>query len=316
MFANIILFLILIAVLIFFAWLTVRAWRSKRPLLHWPGVILGGILTLLMGLVVVVTAMGMLKLYVPRSFPVADIIVEKTPERIARGQYLASIICVDCHTTNQELPLSGGKNLTDTTGMPLGTIYAANLTPAGEISSWSDGEIIRAIREGTHQNGRPLLMPITTFRHFSDEDVQSLVAYLRSQPAVQNQTPQTNPSLLTALFLGAGLLNIDSKPVESVSAPPKEANAVYGEYVLNIMSCKDCHGANLQGGKPPLPQGPNLGAVKGWTQEQFFTAIRTGTTPEGRALSTVMPWKVYRLMDDVELAALFEYIKSGQVAEN
>jgi mono/diheme cytochrome c family protein len=196
----------------------------------------------------------------------------------------------------------------------MGVIHAPNLTPGGELRDWTDGEIMRAIREGTHQNGRPLLMPVVSFKYFSDEDVQALIAFLRSQPAVQNETPVTDPSLLTAFFLGVNLLNIDAKPVGSVSAPPKEASAAYGEYVLNTLGCRDCHGADLQGGKPPLPQGPHLGAVKGWTQEQFVSALRTGATPSGKVLSAEMPWQVYGRMDDVELAALYAYLHEVQLA--
>ncbi len=314
MLVNIALFLILVAFVIFFAWLASKAWRSPRALLRWPGVFLSGLLALLLGVVAVVLAIGLGKLYIPRSFPVADITVESTPERIARGEHIASIVCADCHSTNQSLPLSGGNNLSDGIGLPMGAIYPKNLTPAGELSGWSDGEIVRAVREGTHQNGRPLLMPVPSFKYLSDEDVQSLVAYLRSQPAVQNEVPATNASLLTALFLGANLLNIDAQPVGRVTAPPREASPAYGEYTLNIMGCRDCHGANLQGGKPPLPQGPHLGAVKGWTQEQFEAAIRTGALPGGGTLNDEMPWKVYRQMDDVELEAIYQYLRNVQYA--
>ena len=68
-------------------------------------------------------------------------------------------------------------------GPPVGTLYGANLTPAGEIKDWSDGEIIRAIREGVHKTGRSLIiMPSEVFRHLSDVDVQAIVAYfVRSQ---------------------------------------------------------------------------------------------------------------------------------------
>jgi mono/diheme cytochrome c family protein len=313
MLVNILLILILIAVLAFFAWLAGKARRSKRALLRWPGVFLSGLLAVVLGLVAVILVIGMVKLYTPRAFPVANLQVDGTPERIARGAYLASMVCVDCHTTNKNLPLSGGGNLSDTAGLPLGSIYAANLTPAGELREWTDGEIVRAIREGTHKNGRPLLMPVATFKHLSDEDVHALVAYLRSQPAMKNDTPQTNASILTVFFLGVNLLNIEAEPVANVSAPLKEASSTYGEYVLNTMGCKDCHGADLQGGKPPLPQGPHLGAVQGWTQEQFVAAMRTGATPSGRVMSAEMPWNVFRRMEDVELAALYAYLQNARV---
>ena len=314
MLVNIALFVVLVAFVIFLAWLASKAWRSQRALLRWPGVFFSGLLALLLGVVAVILAIGLGKLYIPRSFPVADITVESTPERVARGTYLANMVCVDCHTTNQTLPLSGGNNLSDGAGLPMGAIFAKNLTPAGELSGWSDGEIIRAIREGTRKDGRPLLMPVASFKYFSDEDVQSLVAFLRSQPAVSNQVPPTNPSLLTAIFVGANLFNIDAQPVGSISAPPKEASPAYGEYLVNTLGCKDCHGANLTGGKPPLPQGPHLGAVKGWTQEQFVAALRTGAAPGGKMLSDEMPWLVYSRMEDVELEAIYQYLRNVQLA--
>ncbi len=54
--------------------------------------------------------------------------------------------------------------------------------------------------------------------------------------------------------------------------------------------------------------GPSLRLVRGWTRDQFITTIRTGVDPSGHALSTVMPWKVFRNMDDDELGGIFEYL--------
>ena len=52
------------------------------------------------------------------------------------------------------------------------------------IGNWTDGEVIRAIREGVSRDGQALfpLMPYAGFRHMSDEDVYALVAYLRTLP--------------------------------------------------------------------------------------------------------------------------------------
>ena len=83
------------------------------------------------------------------------------------------------------------------------------MTPGGPLKDWSDGEIVRAIREGLDRDGRPLLiMPSDAFHHLSDDDVQNLVAYLRSQPAVQHATPARDMNLLGLILVGAGLFPV------------------------------------------------------------------------------------------------------------
>jgi len=58
---------------------------------------------------------------------------------------------------------------------PLGTLYAPSLTRSGNIQNWTSGEVICAIRDGIHKNGRALLiMPARSYRKMSDDDVQDL----------------------------------------------------------------------------------------------------------------------------------------------
>ena len=72
-------------------------------------------------------------------------------------------------------------------GLP-GRIASRNITPDVEtgIGAWTDGEKIRAIREGISRDGTMLfpMMPYARFRKMSDEDVMSLVAYLNTLPPV------------------------------------------------------------------------------------------------------------------------------------
>src|SRR5216110_697497 len=74
-----------------------------------------------------------------------------------------------------------------------GKICFPNLTPDPEtgLGAWTDGEILRAIREGVSRDGRALfpMMPYTEFRALSDEDTRAIVAYLRTMPAVKNAVP-------------------------------------------------------------------------------------------------------------------------------
>jgi mono/diheme cytochrome c family protein len=306
---NILGMVVLIVLVVLFGWLTSRAWRARHALVKWPGVILAGLLTLIFALVTVVAARGFYLIYAPHNFPVHDVRVAGTPEQVKRGEHIASVVCASCHTPNGELPLSGGRNLVEETGLPLGTLYPLNLTPAGELKDWSDGEIMRAIREATHKNNRPLLMPVSALRNLSDEDVQAVIAYLRTQPAVQNQPPKSQPSLLLAVFLGAGLFPLDASPLAGpVSAPPKGPTAEYGQYITSWADCRGCHGEDLHGGQPPAPVGPSLQIVKGWTQDDFIKTMRTGIDPSGHELKAPMPWKTIAKLDDVELAAMYSYL--------
>jgi mono/diheme cytochrome c family protein len=95
-------------------------------------------------------------------------------------------------------------------------------------------------------------------------------------------------------------------------APPRAVTADYGEYVVNVNACRDCHGPDLDGGPGGIiPAGPNLRAiVPHWTAEQFITTLRTGVNPAGRPLSNEMPWRFMGRLDDVELAALHAYLSS------
>jgi len=63
---------------------------------------------------------------------------------------------------------------------------------------------------------------------------------------------------------------------------------------------------------PDDPLAPNLtpgGELGGWTEEDFFTLIRSGIHPSGRAIDPVMPWQSYNKMTDSELQAIWVYLQ-------
>ncbi|HLF01479.1 MAG TPA: c-type cytochrome [Anaerolineales bacterium] len=314
---NLLTWLVIVVVTVVFGWLTWRAWRAKRWFVKWPGVVLSGLLTLTLAAVSVTAAIGLYTLYVPRGSPVEALQVAGTSEQIARGEHLALIECVDCHTTNKQLPLSGGRNLAEDIPIPIGDFYSINLTPGGPLKDWSDGEIMRVLNEGVDRDGRPLvIMSANTVRYFNADDKQAIIAYLRSQPAVDNPTPlpADQPNLLGAVMVGAGLLPF--QPPVTVALVPKAATAAYGEYIVSWRGCRICHGPDLGGGTGKfggfeVPVGPNLRVVQGWTVEQFVTTLRTGVDPSGHAMdNTQMPWETIGLLDDEEMGALYAYLKA------
>jgi mono/diheme cytochrome c family protein len=307
-----IVLLVVTAVLVFVA---TRVRRIKSNV-RWPAMIVVGFLAMLVAVVSVVDVVGVYRLNVPYNSPVPDVKVTANAEQIARGQHLANI-CSSCHSTTGSLPLDGAAgSILSSPGNPgLGSLYAPNLTPGGPLATWTDGEIVRAIRDGVDKDGHALvLMPSPYFHAMSDADVQAIVAYLRTQPAVSHSTPPRDLNLLGMLLIGSGAFPTSVQPsiTTPVSAPPAGPTADYGRYLVTISGCQVCHGDDFAGGRRGAgpPAGPNLTLlVPRWSEADFVTTIRTGTDPNGYHLSTQMPWKQFSAAySDDELKAIYSYL--------
>jgi mono/diheme cytochrome c family protein len=292
--------------------LCLRAACSKQPFLKWGGAGLSGLGAAACGLLGLVALIGVDRLQARRA-PVPDLKVAGTPEQVQRGRAIASAFCDACHSSTGTL--TGGRDLGEHLPVPLGRFVTANLTPAGELSRWSDGQIFRAIRNGVGAEGHWLvIMSLTNTGKLSDADIQALVAYIRSVPAAGTPTPNPPDRLnpLGLIMVGAGMIP-DVKPVfaGTITAPPKAATIEYGQYILSYQDCRGCHGANLGGGVQGQfgPIGPGLAPVKEWKREDFISTLRTGIDPTGHHLDgDLMPWRAIGKMDDVELGAVYEYL--------
>ncbi len=300
-----------------FVFLAVRALRARRAWVKWPGLALSGLLGLVFLAVTAVALLGFYRLNIaPHRYAVSNIQVSMSPANIARGERLAHI-CADCHaSTKGSLPLDGMDFLANMAGAPpVGTLIGTNLTPGGPLAGWSDGEIIRAIREGVDKDGKPLFgMPSIAFHNMSDEDVQALMAYLRSQPAVENNLPGRDLNLLGALFVGLGQFPSSAQtPITGPVVAPSKGTAEYGDYLVRAFGCEDCHGPNLDGQAGVMGPGVNLTViVPNWTEEQFIQLFRTGTSPNGRKIEPeAMPWMAYNeAFNDAELRDIYTYLHS------
>lgn len=321
---------ILVVLILVFGLLAYRAGKAKRRWLRWVGRIFAGLLTIIPLLLLILALIGFSRINQHFDNPVANVKVAGTPEQIARGERIANM-CTNCHTTKDALPLSGANFIARFGFPPIGTFYAPNLTPGGNIADWSDGEVIRAIREGTHKDGRSLLiMPSDSFRNMSDDDVQALVAYLRSQPATGGPTPDNKYNIIGALFVMMSDIRTHQPPVGSVTAP-KPGTAEYGKYLVDTFGCRNCHGTELQGrvdtGQPGPPAGPNLTKmVPQWSEDQFMNFFNTGKVPGGGKVplekladgSQVprMPWtQVRAVMTDDDLKAIYLYLHGLAVVD-
>jgi mono/diheme cytochrome c family protein len=308
---NFVTQVVLIAAAAFFLRASFRAWRAENRIVKWAGAGAAALLVTAASLLVALTVVGIFKLHA-RSAPVPDLNVVRTSEQIERGQAIASSFCDGCHS--KAGPLTGGLDIGKDLAPPIGSFVASNLTPAGELRGWSDGQIFRAIRNGIDADGRWLMiMSYTNAGNLSDDDIKALIAYIRTRPAAGQPTvnPPDELNPLGFLMLGAGLLPA-AKPVTAgtVHAPPKGRTARYGEYIVSYQDCRECHGRNLTGGVAGqlAPIGPGLSLVKDWKLEDFVTAMRSGVDPGGHELSDRMPWRQIGKMDDEELGAMYAYL--------
>jgi mono/diheme cytochrome c family protein len=308
---NIVELVALIAIAALLAWSGFHIWRVKNRMVKWGG---AGLLALLSVAVLSASALislGMIKQH-SRSAPLPDIKVAATPERIARGKDIADGFCGACHTKTGTL--TGGYDVAVEIAIPVGSLVASNLTPAGSLRHWSDGEIFRAIRNGVDADGQWLtMMSYVNAGHLSDDDIKAVIAYIRSLPAAGDLTPEPpdHLNLLGLAMLGAGMLPSGNPIItEHISAPPKAPTVQFGEYILSYQDCRACHGKNLTGGVPGQlpPLGPDLNLVKDWTLAGFTAAMRTGIDPNGHQISEQMPWRAVGKMDDDELAAVYQYL--------
>jgi mono/diheme cytochrome c family protein len=241
---------------------------------------------------------------------------------IARGRHLSRAIskCVECHGNDL-----GGQVVFD--ALPMARVVAPNLTSGrgGIAGDRSDDDFLRAIRHGIGPGGRALvLMPARNFWHMGDDDVGSLIAYLRTVPAVDRELPPTSFGLVGRLLLVKGDLNdmFEAKKMDHAKRrpppPAADTTADYGHYLAEIGGCTGCHGASLSGG--PLPGAPpdakpssNITpeGIGTWTEADFFKALREGVRPNGTAIdSTQMPIRLTREMTDLETKAIYMYLRT------
>lgn len=264
----------------------------------------------------------------PRARATTDRTFERTPERLARGKYLVQGLlgCESCHTpadwTQHGAPRVAGMELAGQRfplpGFP-GTLVAPNLTPDTETGSanWSDDQIARAIREGVKHDGTTLfpIMPYSEYRRLSDEDLASVVVYLRSLTPVRNPLPASKIN-----FPVNYLVRSAPQPVTDPVAGPGPDQLARGKYMVSL-GC-GCHNAvekmPYAGGESLVgPWGSVVSAnitqdpsgISYYTEATFITTLRTGYVG-ARKLNSIMPFGNFKDLTDDDLKAIYAYLKT------
>jgi Cytochrome C oxidase, cbb3-type, subunit III len=303
-------------------------------------ILLAVVLCLVVLLAIAITAtIGWRPFFGPRARPLTSRTFERTPQRWARGKYLFENVslCVDCHSphdwTKHDAPIvpgmeGAGQDFEILKGLP-GHTVAPNITPDSETGSgsWSDDALARAIREGVGHDGRALfnMMPYEGYRHMPDEDLASVVVFIRSLPPVRNPLPKTE-----LIFPVKYLMRSVPQPVTApVQAPDISDPAKHGAFLVTMARCEDCHtpiddhgqplpGMYLAGGQ--IFEGPwgrvataNLttdpSGIPYYDETLFLQAMRTGYV-KARPLNQIMPWPHYGGMTEDDLKAIFAYLKT------
>jgi len=262
--------------------------------------------------------------------------IKTTPARVERGRQLSAMLCNDCHMNDKTQKLTGRRMAE----LPqFGTVYSRNITndPVHGIGNMTDGQVYYLLRTGVRPDGR--FLPIMAkLQKMSDEDLQSIIAFLRSD----NQWVQADPTPdvdSKYSFLAKFLTNMQLvKPMpfhNSVPEPDTTDKVKWGEYVcLYRVECYTCHSSDFTtddfiypekskgffggGNKFAMPDGTTMHSLNitmddetgigRWTEDQFVKAVKTGIVPSGPALRP--PMKPFVYLSDGEVRAIYAYLKT------
>ena len=305
--------------------------------------ILGRIISAI--ILVLVAGMIYFNTVYPKVEKPANIKVEMTPARIARGEYLAKhvAVCIDCHSTRDWSKYSGpvvegtmgrgGQVFDEKIGIP-GTIYVKNITPAA-LGNWEDGEIIRAITCGVNKNGEALfpIMPYMNYNQLSKEDLYSIVSYIRTLKPIKGEYPAKELNFPVNFIVKT--LPVDR--YKSSNSIDKNDPVNYGKYLVTTAGCADCHtpskdgtpikGRDFAGNSQfNLPIGilrtanitpDNETGIGSWTKEMFIARFKNFdpqnheyVSVHKNSFNTIMPWTMYAGMTEEDLGAIYQYLRT------
>jgi mono/diheme cytochrome c family protein len=272
----------------------------------------------------------------PKMRPAPPLSAPRTPEALARGQYLVtSLGCANCHSPVDdtrpgdfpvESQLFAGRVFPKEMALP-GTVVAPNISPDPEsgLGQWTDGEVARAIREGVSRDGRPLfpMMNYANYAKLPDSDVMAMIAYLRTVKPMKGSPGKTKLDFPVNM-----LIRTAPKPLEVSPAPLPPPGVERGQVLIALGMCSECHTPAEKGQPKPglhLAGGQKLGGPFGtvysanitahpsagigaYSDEDLKRVFREGKNRSGREL-WVMPWSATRHLTDDDLNSLIAALR-------
>jgi cytochrome c2 len=303
-------------------------------------VFVGLILVLVVGFVLYVQLTG-----IP-SYPVRkiELKVDVTPERVAHGRKIASMLCAECHLDPKTGRLTG-RRMPDLPPQ-FGVAYSLNITQdrTNGVGAWTDGEIAYLLRTGVARDGRYTPPWMVKLPGASDEEIASIIAFLRSNDPLVQAVPvddrPSEPSLLTK-FLTHVAFKPFPYPDAPIVAPPITDRVAYGRHLaLDVLACFACHSADFATNDELTPErskgffaGGNTmidanaqpirtsnitfdaeSGIGSWTEDQFVRAVKEGFRPDRRPL--LYPMQAYVELDDAEVRAIYAYLATVPKVHN
>jgi len=279
----------------------------------------------------------------PNVGPAPDMKITATPQMLERGKYLANGFagCIDCHSTRDFSELAGplvpgteGKGGEDIGGMMgMGYVPAKNITSDYKtgIGNWTDGEIYRAVTMGVSKDGSPLapVMPYPGFAQMDENDVKSIIAYIRTLAPIKNAVPGRKLDFPFSIIVRT----IPDKPKFS-KLPDPNNKIETGKYYAG--ACMECHcpmdkgkflmdkffagGIEFSAPKGGVVRSGNITPDKetgigNLTKEQFVQKFKDWQKPEQQNIhvkdgeySTLMPWIFFSYTKDEDLGNIYDFL--------
>ena len=261
--------------------------------------------------------------------PYPPLHADRSPEALKRGEALFRGSCEACHRAPGAERVTGAP-MKDAPAW-LGSLHTANLTsdPTAGIGAARDEELARTIRYGVSRDGRLIPMPPSSM---GDKDLEAVLGFMRSPDPLFTADPTVAPRTEFSFLGGLGFhlaVHVPHSPPSGMPVVPKGPSVEYGRYMAGVYECAGCHTDSLD---PDAAQGPKglsggrefIGAdgqpihstnltfdatgLAGWSQEDFTRAVREGLAPGPAVVRPPMPR--YRFADDVDMKALYEFLRS------
>ncbi|MFW5756773.1 MAG: c-type cytochrome [Tangfeifania sp.] len=299
--------------------------------------------------ILVAAAVAYVSFALPNVGEAPEMEVSITPQKVERGKYLAYnvMMCADCHSVRDfsifsgpptpGTEFAGGDVFDHNMGFP-GRFTSSNITPYG-IGDWTDGELFRLITTGVKRDGNPIfpVMPYHKYGQMDSEDIEAVIAYLRTIDPVENDHPESKPD-----FPVNFIMRTMPKKAGLNSKPPTSDTVAYGKYMATAAACFDCH-TNFRKGKFVGPEGgggrefhfpdgsivrapnitPHETGINQFTKESFVQRFKM-YTDSGFVLpkvnpgefQTIMPWYMYSGMTEEDLSAIYAYLQTLEPHDN
>jgi mono/diheme cytochrome c family protein len=280
------------------------------------------------------------------KFPVKELIIKADSAMVARGEYLAygPAHCGHCHSPLDKLEaVDRGEAVVMTGGfvfdLPIGKVYSPNLSsdPETGIGGLSDGQLYRMLRHNVRRDGAACLelMPFTTM---SDYDIHSIIAFLRTQPAVKNEVPKNDYNFLGKMIRSLAIKPADPGNAVAANITP-DSSVAYGKYLCeSVANCRGCHtnrdlktgafiGEPYAGGfqmgpdastanytfvTPNITPDPTTGILVRYDETRFMDRMRGGRIHQ----TSPMPWGSFKRLSDNDLKAIYRFLKTVKSVNN